>query len=149
MGTRALVARANDDETMTGTYIGYDGDPAYALSDIIAIINRDGIEEALDTIITEHTGWRNISSTASAFVHEGYGEFYDDMVYPVTKPTNSEGTSELFGMTAADWAYVFDVEEFTVEIWERDMGWVFRGTVNLEDFEDQTYDEIRKSFLKY
>lgn len=25
VGTRALVARANDDGTMTGTYVGYDG----------------------------------------------------------------------------------------------------------------------------
>ena len=149
MGTRALVARANDDGTMTGTYVGYDGDPAYARSEIIAIINRDGIEESLDTIILSHSGWGNIFSSDSRSMHAGYGDFYDDMVYPVTKPTNSEGTSELFGMTMANWAYVFDVEEFTVEIWERDVNWVFRDTVNLEDFEDQTYDDIRKSFLKY
>ena len=57
MGTRAVVAKVNNDVTMTGTYVGYDGDPAYALAEIIAIINRDGIEVALDTLITAHSGF--------------------------------------------------------------------------------------------
>lgn len=149
MGTRAVVAKVNDDNTMTGTYVGYDGDPAYALAEIIAIINRDGIEEALDTIITAHTGWRNISSTASDFVHEGYGEFYDDMVYPVTQPMDTEGKSDLFDMGGAHWAYVFNTETRLVDVWERIANWVFRETIYIDDFAGEEYNEIRKAFLKF
>lgn len=82
-------------------------------------------------------------------MHEGYGEYYDDLVYPVTEPMDAEGKSDLFEMAEAQWAYVFNTETRLVDVWERIANWVFRETIRIDDFAGEEYNEIRKAFLKY
>lgn len=60
MSTRGFIAFANDTNDYTELFTHYDGYPEHMLTNIIMLINRDGIDTVRDTMC-KHTYWSTVN----------------------------------------------------------------------------------------
>lgn len=153
MGTRAMIGykKTNDTNMVRGTYIHYDGYPDHTLVQFIEIIKRDGLKNAVGMIVDGAQGWTNIDAF-SGYGIPGYGLPDDDMNYPYEGDIVNDNcfVPALFNHGDFDWAYVVDVEENIIYIWQRNWGkWSHVINVHIDDAMRCDADDLRNLMLQY
>ena len=73
MGTRSVVARPTDDG-FKGRYIHWDGYPTGVGASLLAIVQRDGVDKALETLTDLNYGWSNLDEEHPAVFSEHGGK---------------------------------------------------------------------------
>lgn len=76
MATRGAVAIRDKDGSTRGRYVHWDGQALEA--DVKHLIERDGVEKVIQTLIVDHYGWSHLDSTLGADESPTLGTGYRD-----------------------------------------------------------------------
>lgn len=135
MSTRSYVGCA---KTKRVVYVHFDGYPEAKLPELSTLINRDGAEKVVETILSARTGgWSIISPDADTAgmenmlgergrVVEGYGLAYTDLQTEEGEPTYiGDGMSENDHIWI-EYVYLIDPETGIITWWSTEDSPVFR-----------------------
>lgn len=109
MGTRSIVATRTGETSWKGRYIHWDGYPEGVGAAIVALINRDGREQVVKTLITDHYGWSNLDLTVTADTPLGLG--HDDGRFVNVPGYGLAYTTEQGQSSPDDWHTEADPED--------------------------------------
>lgn len=120
MSTRSVVAVPTEDGGWRGRYIHYDGYPTGVGADVVAVVRRDGLPTARETLMRGtwkglHAPGRNSDNVP------GYGDLFDDDHSDYWDTSDQPPTDR-------EWAYVLADEGLVVHkgTWNT---WTQRGVV--------------------
>jgi hypothetical protein len=154
MSTRSVIGTVAGD-TWRGRYCHSDGYPSHQLTEILALVRRDGVDKVLKTITEDYYGWSFLTHTAAAsdelppsqqdgrFVKvEGYGTAYTT----VRNQSAPDDWITADGDTGgAVYAYVLTRKD--VIVYEREYDpdvWALRGRVSYAvEVGEALFDSLR------
>ena len=125
MSTRSYIGCA---KTKRCVYSHFDGYPEAKLPELSALINRDGPEKVVQTILSARTGgWSIIDPSTGGsgtnslgdrgrFV-EGYGLAYTDLQTPAGEPTYIGDGMSPDDRIWIEWVYLIDPETGEITYW--------------------------------
>lgn len=130
MATRGIIAVANNnsiEEGWRGVYSHWDNNPERMIAVLAILVERDGYEKVIQTLITEHRSWSIVDpfrSDDEPNSVRGYGVFHED---EDLTDKNSWYTHDGGWYSWAEYAYVMTTEGLLVtrvvetgNMWESD-----------------------------
>ena len=113
MGTRSIIAKGEPDN-WTGVYCHWDGYPDHMADALHFIVNRDGYEQAVKTLVTDNFYWSSINPYKVNTLADGYddGRFKAISDYGVAGTDKQSSDDERFSSgdnlagSLLEWLYV-------------------------------------------
>lgn len=124
MSTHAIIA--SDITNRLGRYLHSDGYPSHTGAQLVCIIQRDGVQKAVETLCVEHYGWSFIdtSFTEAKFNERRAIGFYDNRFgflpgYGIFYTENDDVTANDFDDPKSDGVFGYIINsDGTIEVYE-------------------------------
>jgi hypothetical protein len=152
MGTRSVVGVPYGDG-FRGRYCHWDGYPTYNGVHLWRMIQRDGIEKVVNTIVFDNYQWSSLDHCKNNVVLNngetlknvvrGYGSIYTDVTEDDWITYTGNASDDLW---CTEWAYILDVNSKTMSIMKIDNNQVrLLTTINVENGDEPDWENLQDS----
>lgn len=115
MGTRSAVGVRNENGQYKGRYIHWDGYPSWVGLKLRELIDRDGVQQVVKTIVLDNYGWSNLNPREEGPLSTGYsdGRFKVVPYYGIAYTTEQNQSTpddwiEEPGDLGTEWLYLIE-----------------------------------------